>query len=158
MYATRYDAGMSIPPSMSPLPSKSASSSSAYIFYRLRATCTYFNGSFLCILSTDVQTLLLGLDVALGPPTCDYAATSHLYSPHILIPSLFYPEEKCTLVTDDFQFHSTVLVYVMATPSETKVSTGPNCSCDVSNTNRLSLATNRMSPTTAYHSICYSYL
>ena len=36
--------------------------------------------------STDTQALLLGLDVALGPLTCDYAARLHLYSSHVLIP------------------------------------------------------------------------
>ena len=34
----------------------------AYIFYRLQTSCTYSGGSFLCTLSTDVQSLL-GLDV-----------------------------------------------------------------------------------------------
>ena len=34
----------------------------------------------------DVQTLLLELDVALGPLTCEYAARLHLCSSHILIP------------------------------------------------------------------------
>ena len=71
---------------MSLTDSLSSPGSLAYTFYRLRTSCTYSDGHFLCTSSTDFQTLLLGLDVALGPPTYDYAARLHLYSSHILIP------------------------------------------------------------------------